>query len=105
MSFFLFFIFVFVFDVMCFNIPRDILRCVIFVLDKSIHRGNLKTKNLVIKEGKAILICVSNDHRISGLIAFLDFMRSILAKKGVQFRTGDFDDFLSLLKGSHFSRL
>ena len=93
-----------VFDFMFFNILRDILRDVIFVLDKGIHHGNFKRKNVVIKEGRTKLICISNDHHISGLIAFTDFMRSILAKEKVQFRTRDFDDVLSLLEGSHFSR-
>ena len=38
-----------VFDFMFFNILRDILRDVIFVLGKHIHHGNLNTKNVVIK--------------------------------------------------------
>ena len=98
------FLFYLVFDFMFFNILWDILRDVIFVLDKGIHHGNLRRKNVVIKEGRAKLICISNDHHIGGLIDFTNFMKSILAKERVQFRIRDFDDFLSLLEGSHFSR-
>ena len=83
------FFFCIVFDFMFFNILRDILRGVILVRDKGIHLGNLKRKNVVIKEGRAKLICISNDHHISGLIAFSNFMRSILAeKKGYNSKLG-----------------